>query len=154
MVLALLVSLAACAPALFALQLHSQRHERRHEIEQLEETWRNAMLKANVSVMDSLLADDYMGITANGTIETRDRVLASMRSGALRFSVIDLSERKLRSYGTTVLVTSRAEITGTNAGRDVSGGYRYTRVCAQDAQGKWKIVSFEVSRIREPGASK
>jgi ketosteroid isomerase-like protein len=45
-------------------------------------------------------------------------------------------------------------VSATIAGEDISGSYRYTRVYVRDAQGKWKIVSFEASRIREPGQPK
>jgi ketosteroid isomerase-like protein len=38
------------------------------------------------------------------------------------------------------------------AGSDYTGSYRYTRVYVRNAQGLWKIVSFEASRIRFPGA--
>jgi ketosteroid isomerase-like protein len=60
----------------------------------------------------------------------------------------------VRFYGTTALVTSQADLSGTNAGEDISGSYRYTRVYVRDAQGKWKIVSFEASRISQPPESK
>ena len=137
------------APALLAGPPRAQKHENRHEIERIEEAWRNAVLKANVAAMETLLGDDYMGITATGTLETKEKALANMRAGVTRFSSIELSERKLRFYGTTALVTSRAEVAGTNANRDFSGSYRYTHVYARDTQGKWKIVSFEASRIRD-----
>jgi hypothetical protein len=45
-------------------------------------------------------------------------------------------------------------VSGTSTGGDLSGSYRHTRVYVQDAQDKWKIVSFEASRIREPGERK
>jgi ketosteroid isomerase-like protein len=51
-------------------------------------------------------------------------------------------------------VTSLAEVKGTAGDGDISGSYRYTRVYVRDAQGAWKIVSFEASRIREPGEHK
>jgi ketosteroid isomerase-like protein len=58
----------------------------------------------------------------------------------------------VRFYGTTALVTSRAQAAGSNAeGEDISGSFRYTRVYVRNAQGKWKIVSFEASRIRQSG---
>jgi len=56
----------------------------------------------------------------------------------------------VRFYGTTALVTSRAEVSGSTADGDISGSYRYTRVYVRDEQGVWKIVSFEASRIRDP----
>src|ERR1700735_4300253 len=36
----------------------AQRHEYRHEIEQLEEAWRTAMVKGDSAALEKLLADD------------------------------------------------------------------------------------------------
>jgi ketosteroid isomerase-like protein len=128
----------------------AQRHEVRHEIDQLEQTWRDAVLHRNAAAMDSLLADDYIAITSNGTLQSKEQALTNLRSGALRFASIEFSDRKVRFYGQTALVTSRAEVSGTTAEGDVSGSYRYTRVYVRDERGSWKIVSFEASRIRVP----
>ncbi len=127
----------------------AQRHESRHEIDQLEQVWRDAIIQRNAPALDGLLADDYIAITPNGTLQSKDQTLANLRSGATHLSSIELSDRKVRFYGQTALVTSRAEVSGTNAGENFSGSYRYTRVYVRDEQGKWKIVSFEASRIRE-----
>jgi ketosteroid isomerase-like protein len=126
-----------------------QKHESRHEIDQLEDAWRNAVLKSSTAVMDGLLADDYMAITASGTLQTRDQTLANLRSGRTHITTLNVSDRKVRFYGTTALVTSVAEVQGATGGVDISGFYRYSRVYVRDARGKWKIVSFEASRIRE-----
>lgn len=126
-----------------------ERHEFRHEIEHLEDHWRNAILSGNVAAMDSLLSDDYMAITANGTLQSKDETLADMRKGALHIKSIDITDRKVRFYGTTALVTSRAEVTGTTPEGHLDGSYRYTRVYARDPGGVWRIVSFEASRIRD-----
>ena len=153
--------LGALALAAFAAQQphngmpRGQRHESRHEIDQLEEAWRNAELKGDTAAMNSLLADDYMAITPNGTLQSKEQTLANLHSGATHFTAIEISDHKVRFYGATALVTSRAEVSGTNAtGEEFSGSFRYTRVYVRDAQGKWKIVSFEASRIREPGQPK
>ena len=136
------------APVLRAMP-HTAHHELRHEIEQLEDRWSKAMVRADIPALEALLAGDYMGITANGTLQTRDDLLATLRSGALHFQAIDISDRKIRFYGTTALVTSRAEVTGSGPSGDLSGAYRYTHVYARTATGTWQIVSFEASRIRE-----
>ena len=151
--LAPLVLLALCAgPVGLGQGLpKAQKHESRREIDQLEETWRNAVLKSNTAVMDGLLADDYMFITANGTLQTKVQTLDSLRTGRVHFSTLDISDRKVRFYGTTALVTSLAEVQGTSSDGEVSGSYRYTRVYVRDAAGAWKIVSFEMSKIRDPG---
>jgi ketosteroid isomerase-like protein len=148
------LALNVCAAPLQGGMPRAQKHESRHEIDQLEEVWRNAVLKSNVAALDALLADDYMAITPNGTLQSKEQSLANMRSGATHITSIEISDRKVRFYGTTALVTSRADVSGTNASGDFSGAFRYTHVYVRDGKGAWKIVSFEASRIREPGERK
>ncbi len=126
-----------------------ERHESRHEIDQLEQTWRNAIMTRDAQAMESLLADDYIAITANGTLQSKEQALTNLRSGTVNFAAIEFSDRKVRFYGQTALVTSRAEVTGSTGEGDISGNYRYTRVYVRDSKGDWKIVSFEASRIRD-----
>jgi ketosteroid isomerase-like protein len=148
---------AVLAQAAFANPQHpgmprAQKHDAHHEIDQLEEAWRNAVLTSNVVVMNTLLADDYMAISARGTLQTKEQTLARLAGGRAHYTSLELSDRKVRFYGTTALVTSFAQVTGSNSeGEDISGGFRYTRVYVRNAQGKWKIVSFEASRIRQSG---
>ena len=78
----------------------------------------------------------------------------SLRSGRVHFKTLNISDRKVRFYGTTALVTSLAQVEGTAGEGSISGSFRYTRVYVRDAHGKWKIVSFEASRIRESGEQK
>lgn len=129
----------------------AERHEIRHQIDQLEDRWRDAILQRNVEAMRALLADDYTAITANGTLQSKQQTLENLRDGAVRFRSLELSDRKVRFYGHTALVTSRAEVKGATPDGDISGNYRYTRVYVRDSRGSWKIVSFEVSPIRAPG---
>ncbi len=131
-----------------------QKHESRHDIDQIEDEWRQAMLAANTKVMDSLLAEDYMGITASGTLQSRDETLQSLSSGRLRFTLLEVSDRKVRFYGSTAVVTSLANIQANTPDGRISGNYRYTHVYVRNAEGDWKIVSFEASRVREPGPHK
>jgi ketosteroid isomerase-like protein len=141
--------LAAVAP-LNAMP-RAEKHEVRHQIERLEDAWKTAVLHGNFTAMDGLLADDYMAITPSGILQSKEQALAGLRSGAMRFSSLELSDRKIRLYGTTALVTSRAEVKGSDPEGDMSGSYRYTRVYVRDPRGVWRIVSFEASKIREPG---
>ena len=148
------LALAALALPLYAGLPIPQKEESRHQIDKLEDAWRDALLTSNTSAMDSLLADDYMAITPSGTLQTKDETLASLRSGRFHFAKLNISDRKVRFYGTTAVVTSLADVQATTAEGPVNGSYRYTRVYVRDAQGRWKIVSFEASRIREPGPRK
>lgn len=132
----------------------AERHESRQEILQLEQKWKDAIIQHNVPAMTTLLADDYIGITPNGTLESKEQTLESIKNGSMHFTMIEASDRKVRFYGQTAVVTSKAEVAGDTAGGITDGNYRYTRVYVRDPKGGWKIVSFEASRIREPGAPK
>jgi ketosteroid isomerase-like protein len=148
------LALCLAGSGAFAVLPKPQEHEARRQIEQLEETFRAAMLNGDATALSSLLADDYMGITASGTLQTRDNLLAELRSGKVRFTVLNISDRKIRFYNATALVTCRAEIKGTTPEGAMSGSDRYTRVYVRQPGGQWKIVSFEASSIRPSGGHK
>lgn len=141
--------LVAAAGSLAAMP-RAEKHETRHQIERLEDVWRNAILHGNTTAMDSLLAEDYMAISPTGILQSKEQAIANLRAGNVHFTSLDLSDRKIRLYGTTALVTSRAEVKGRGPEGDFSGSYRYTRVYVKDVRGVWRIVSFEASKIREP----
>ncbi|WP_420238086.1 nuclear transport factor 2 family protein [Telmatobacter bradus] len=139
---------------LFGLQMNAQaklphRHDQRHQIDQLEEVWRTAVLHADVNAMSNLLSDDYIAITARGTLLTKDQTLDKLRSGKVHVSALELSDHRVRFYAQTAVVTSEASMEGSNSEGEVSGHFRYTHVYVKNAGGVWKIVSFEASHIHE-----
>ena len=129
----------------------AQKHETRHIIDQLEDDWREAILTSNIKVMDSLLAQDYMAITPSGAIQSRDEALQILSSGRIHFNSLNLTDRKVRFYSGTAVVTSLADVQATTPDGPITGKFRYTRIYIRNGQGKWKIVSFEANRVREPG---
>jgi ketosteroid isomerase-like protein len=129
------------------------REDRLHrEIENLESQWRTAVLQNDVATVNRLLADDYLGINPNGTLETKADALAQRRSGTVKISSIEPDNVKVRVYGDTAVVTSRVDVSGHDGDRDISGRYHYTRVY-NHRSGVWKIVSFEASRLL-PGSKR
>lgn len=128
---------------------HHEPHEIVRAIEKLEAQWQKAELHGDTNTMESMLSDDYLGIYADGTLATKTETLEDTKSGEIRFTRIDTSDRKIRVYGSTAVVVSRAEVQGTINGEDISGRYRYTRVYHR-SNGVWKIVSFEASPMHEP----
>jgi ketosteroid isomerase-like protein len=153
-VLFLLAVLMFVAAPLLYCQTHdmsrAKRHQSRHEIDQLEEKWRQAELKGDMAALDSLLADDFMAILPNGMLQTKAQALEALSSATTHIATLELSDRKVRFYGNTALVTSRAEVSGNVGQRELNGCYRYTRVYVRDARGVWRIVNFEASRIHDP----
>lgn len=144
-----LLALCAHSSAMKSIP-HPHRQPKRivRAIENLEEQWRQAELHANTTVMAEMLSDDYLGIYADGMLATKAETLAAFQDGRAHFSEIDTSDRKIRVFGTTAVVVSKARVVGTTDGENISGLYRYTRVYHRH-NGVWKIVSFEASTLQE-----
>ena len=129
-------------------QKHEKKHDVKREVEALEEQWRKAQLAGDVSTMDRMLADDFIGISMSGQVNTKAQQLERVRTRKLMVSRIDLSDMKVKLVGSVAIVTSQADVEGTSEGASVKGMYRYTRVYQRRPSGEWKITSFEATRIQ------
>jgi ketosteroid isomerase-like protein len=144
------VAISACTPAFCASwnqRPREKKHDAKRQVEALEEQWRQAQLAGDVAAMDKLLSDDYIGITMTGQVNTKSQQLDRMRMHKTSLTKLDLGDRQVKLIGSIAIVTSRAEVEGTNEGTPVKGTYRYTRVYQRLPSGGWKITSFEATRV-------
>src|ERR1700742_1383970 len=147
------VVMGGAAPAFCASwnePLREKKHDAKRQVEALEEQWRQAQLVGDVAAMDKLLSDDYIGISMTGQVNTKSQQLDRMRMHKVVLTKLDLGDRQVKLIGSIAIVTSRAEVEGTNEGAPVKGTYRYTRVYQRLPSGAWKITSFEATRV--PGS--
>lgn len=131
-------------------QNHPKKHDEKRQVEALEEQWRRAQLSADVATMEKMLADDFIGISMSGQVNTKAQQIERIRSRRLVVTKIDLSDMKVKLVGSVAIVTSLADVEGTSEGASVRGKYRYTRVYQRVPSGGWKITSFEATRILPP----
>lgn len=134
---------------LLPVQAHAGQAKRdvKREIEKLEDEWRTAQLSGDISTMDRMLADDYVGITMTGQVTTKVQQLARLRSRTLVITRLDLQDRKVKLAGQVAIVTVKARVEGRSDVRRIDGEYRYTRIYHQLASGAWKITNFEATRL-------
>jgi ketosteroid isomerase-like protein len=151
-VLATAAGAVFCVPPLSAahgMPLHEKKHDAKRQVEALEEQWRTAQLAGDVDVMDKMLSDDYIGISMSGQVNTKAQQLDRARNHKLMLTRLDLGEMQVKLVGSIAIVTSRAQVEGTNDGAPVKGTFRYTRVYQHLPSGAWKITSFEATRVPE-----
>jgi ketosteroid isomerase-like protein len=153
LLVAMLLAAVACRPAdAFPPHPKHQKRTTRATVVALEEQWRQAQLNGDAAAMDRLLSDDFVGITAFGQVTTKMQQLDRIRERTLAITQLDLSDIKVKLIGPIVaVVTSRAQVKGTNDGLPMSGEFRYTRVYQRLPSGVWKITSFEATRIPTDG---
>ena len=124
-----------------------RHHDAKAQIIDLEQQWRTATLTGDVSLMDKLLSDDFVGISWNGQVNNKMSQIDRLRAKNIAITKMDISDLKVKVVGTVAIVTSSAEIVGTADGRPMDGVFRYTRVYQRQPSGVWKITNFESTRV-------
>jgi ketosteroid isomerase-like protein len=150
------VALAIVAAILFAATApargqHPRRNDQfKHQVEQLEQAWRSAELSGDVDAMGKLLSDDFVGINMSGQVVTKMQLLDRMRRRRMVLTRLDLDDVHVKLIGGTAIVTSLANVEGTNEGVAMHGTFRYTRVYLRVASGAWQITNYEATRVPLP----
>ena len=135
------------ASALFVHRAQPQHHrDSGHEIAALDESWRQALLRADQATLRSIMADDFVAITALGTIENRDQFLAHFADSSLHLAAISYRNRHVRILGSTAMVTVHVNLRGALRHADIAGEYRETRVYVAAEDGSWKLATLETQR--------
>jgi ketosteroid isomerase-like protein len=148
---------AACGMSFAAVLPHhpTKKTVTRQTVEALEEQWRQAQLAGDATAMDRLLSDDFVGINSTGVVTTKSQQLARIRSRVAVLTQLELSDIKVKLiHDVVAIVTSRAEVEGSNENGPINGSFRYTRVYQRLPSGAWKITSFEATRLPAEGAGK
>jgi hypothetical protein len=117
-----------------------------------DETRRLAMLRADVSTPDSLLADDALIVWGDGTTDNKSSALELFRSGRLRYTRLENTNTRARLYGETGIVTGDARVQVQSDGHRLEQFVRLTRVYVKQ-QARWRLVVSQTTRVPWNSAS-
>lgn len=98
---------------------------------------------------ESLLADDYIGIAVNGRTYDKTSTTELFRSGLVHTRSLEISDRTVRIYGNTAIVTVTRHLNDAMAGIPRQEQHRCTKVWVK-RNGKWQVVSFQATKITTP----
>jgi len=107
-----------------------------------------ALMSADTDALNLVFADDYVQYDAAGSAFTKQEVLASLRSGTVRYPVIESTGRRVRLFEDMAIVHG-SELDEVEAeGKRFSVKYLYMDVvCKRD--GRWQIVGSQLVRPEE-----
>jgi ketosteroid isomerase-like protein len=117
------------------------------QILDLERQSKDAAIHRDADFVQRTLADDYVAISPLGQIITKAETVAARKSGQLHYDSLEISDVVVRVYGTTAIVTARADVKGRDFGEEFSGPYRFTRVWVR-RNGQWQAVSYQATVTR------
>ena len=151
MFVVVMAALLVAAVPLASAQHREHKGAERAQIVALEREWQKATLADDISTMDKLLSEDYLGIMANGEVFTKTQQLDRMRDGKFALTKLDISETKIKLIGNIAIVTSLAQVEGALGDNEpLHGAYRYTRVYQRLSGNVWKVTNFEVTPANRP----
>jgi hypothetical protein len=96
------------------------------ELAKLEHGWTAFVARKDLAALDRPLADDCLETGFEGAVNTRERILAGLRSGEFSAFSMTAQQIKVRVYGIFAVVTGPNITTARSRGRDLSGEYRWT----------------------------
>ena len=95
------------------------------------------------------LADDFVLITVNGTIKTKDDILTDLAAADFSMEPYEPTEVEVRVYGDTAVVTGRVFQRFKRRGNRYEADARYTDVYAR-RKGRWVLVTGHASPVMKP----
>src|ERR1700704_137004 len=111
----------------------------------LHEAGDKALMNADLAALAQIFADDYVQYNESGKAFTKQDVLESFRSGAIRYPSIVSTARKIRIFGDTAVVHGAESNEVESDGKRFSVRYVYLDVLRKQ-NGEWKLVASQLAR--------
>ena len=108
----------------------------------------HALLSNNADAVGRLLADDWIVVSTYGGVGDRDGFLEVIRNGSFSRKTLELSDIRVRLYGSIAVVTSKLHTSGTFMGKSFDVPERQTDVLRWE-DGGWKSVLTHETEIRQ-----
>jgi len=140
---AFVIASVFCVAALLGLAWAASVEE---ELKKLETDRAAAVVKGDVATLEKQTSDDYTLINLYGQISDKSKMVDTFKSGQIKLTQDNLSDMKVRVYGNVAVITGKADVAGTMAGKDANGQIAFTRVYVKKG-GTWQSVAFQQTLV-------
>jgi ketosteroid isomerase-like protein len=134
LVIPAVLGLGACA------RTGSHEQDERYIVDS-ERQWAAATVSGDVSVVERVLADDYLGVAPDGTLSDKQSEIAVTKNGHDNYVSNQAGEIKVRFYGETAIAQG-SELWEVKTGEPRRGRYVWTDTWVR-RKGQWQIVAAE-----------
>jgi len=116
------------------------------EIRLAEKARFEAMIRADLPALDTLLGSDLSYTHTDGDRQTRSQFVAMLRSNELAYLSAQPESVVVRVYGTTVLADGRAHMRVRSGGKEIAFTIRFLEAYVH-RRGRWELVAWQSTRI-------
>jgi len=105
-----------------------------------------ALVNDDFPSLDRLLADDLTYAHSSTVVETKAEYLASLRSGALKYTALTHELPQVRLYGDTAVLTGLSTVQALSQGKPGTVKLRFLIVYVQRHH-QWQMVAWQSTRL-------
>lgn len=131
-----------CCTAL--LSTAQQRSSDEAKILSLEKKWAESYRLRDISILSSLLAEDFIITVEDGSTFGKAGYISHSADSTVQVEIAELSELKVRVHGNTAVVTGAYHETGTSKGKPYDYHDRLTDVWMK-RDGNWQVIASHYS---------
>lgn len=135
--LLLLLGLASCGKT--STKVAEMQAKAESQIREIEREWAETAVTGDISVIERILADDFLGTSPEGVLYTKQDFIDDMRSHPSTFTSNQVNEVKVRFFG-DVAVAQGNETFTRKTGEIAS--FVWTDVLVQ-RDGSWQVIAAE-----------
>ena len=116
-------------------------------LRQMSDEWVKAMVRADATVLDRILADDfYFTYPLEG--DDKASVISDLTSGELKIEHFARDHVSVRIFASTAVLTARDAVTWLYHGREIAGQYKVLIVFAE-REGRWQICAIQACPMQQ-----
>jgi ketosteroid isomerase-like protein len=124
----------------------SRRPDTPATIEKADQTFADAMVKADLTALANTYADDYVFTDPAGRVSHKAELLDSFTRGVIKIRSQEISNVQVNVYGEVAVEVGQLMSQATRDGKDSGGTFRFTRVWVK-RNDRWQTVAFQETRV-------
>ena len=112
------------------------------KLKALEQRWEGSFVTHDISIIEQVVADDFVGTSASGKVGSKATIIAEARKDKNVYASAVSSDMNVTFFGPNVaVVTGVARESGkTAAGKPFSQAFRFTDTW-MERNGEWQLIS-------------
>jgi hypothetical protein len=117
-----------------------------HDIQELEQSLREAFVDGKSAWWDRHLDEHYAGMNPDGVLVRKSDLIQLYGSRDLQYEEMDLSDMSARIYDDCVIASTKSAVKGTYKGQDFSGTYYFVHIWVKE-DNDWKLANSQATKL-------